>query len=173
MSNRKIAQDYMGNILTTRLGNSTIDAMSQVGRTLNASIPMSMLKTMSAYELANLVSQYQWKIDLDGSLIPTNMIALVFLKSGGGKDSSRNAIEKALKHGYDLIEESRNEKAIQKAKFLASEKDDSEENYEKYLKEMPPLTNAISTVEGLTVRLNTFQKDGIGMPSIYSGEFCS
>ena len=147
--------------------------MTQVGRTLNASIPMSMLKTMSAYELANLVSQYQWKIDLDGSLIPTNMISLVFLKSGGGKDSSRFAIEKALQHGYDLIEELRENKAIEKAKYIAEQKGDSEDEYEKHLKKLFPLKNSLSTVEGLTTRLNAFQNDGIGMPSIYSGEFGS
>lgn len=173
MNNRKISSDYLGEMLTKQVPNKIIDEMSQVGRTLNATIPMSMLDVMSAYELANLVSQYQWKIDLDGSLIPTNMVALVFLKSGGGKDSSRNAIEKAVQVGYDLVNELRYEKLVERAKAQAIEKDGDDTTYEKYLKKLQPLKNSISTVEGLTTRLNNFARDGLGMPSLYSGEFGS
>jgi len=36
-----------------------------------------------------------------------------------------------------------------------------------------PLKNSLSTVEGLTTRLNKFQEDGIGMPSVYVGELGS
>jgi len=123
--------------------------------------------------MANFASQFQFKFKLGASRIPTNMVGFLLAGSGASKDSTVSAQAKAMDPGYLVIEQHRRDKGIQRAKDRASAEDGDDSNWHKYFKEPQPLENAISTVEGLTNRLNNFASDGIGMSSVYVGELGS
>ena len=136
-------------------------------------IPLSMSSLIANYTLANFISQFQIKINLDGSKVPTNMVGFVLAGSGTSKDSTVNAQENAMNPGYMVIEEHRRESAQEAAQAKAEQTDGDTDQWRKYYKEPYPLTNSISTIEGLVSRLNSFASAGIGMGSVYSGELGS
>ena len=152
--------------------NINLSYLVDVSKDIN-SIPISMAVSFGIYSMANFISQFQWKINLGGSKIPTNTISFLLSGSGNGKDSTVNAQRKAMDAGYILIEGKREEANKERAKARAEEEDGDDSNWQKFYKEPLPLENSISTVEGLTYRLNTFSKAGLGMSSIYSGELGS
>lgn len=135
-------------------------------------IPLSMAAVFAQYSMANFASQFQWKINLDGSKIPTNVISFLLSSSGNGKDSTANAQEAALSPGYTVIEQYRKDVAMDRARAKA-EVEGEPESFMKHYKEPLPLENSISTAEGLTSRLNQFSSDAIGMPSIMVSELGS
>lgn len=137
------------------------------------SIPLSMSSLIANYTLANFVSQFQIKLLLDGSRIPCNMVGFVLAHSGASKDSTVTTQENAMSAGYNVIEQYRSDKAREQARARAMEVDGDESNWHAHYKEPFPLTNSISTIEGLVSRLNAFAKDGIGMSSVYTGELGS
>jgi len=132
-----------------------------------------MSSLIANYTLSNFISQFQIKINLDGSKIPTNMVGFVLAHSGASKDSTVNAQESAMNPGYMIIEQYRRDKAIDAAKAKAEQVDGDPSGWHTHFREPPPLTNSISTIEGLVSRLNTFSAADIGMASVYTGELGS
>jgi len=98
MNNKELAKDFLGSVLSEKKYNDTIESMVKVAKGMNNILPTSMLRMVAVYELANFVSQFQYKVEYGTSAIPTNVIGLVLAKSGFGKDSSKNAIQQSLRH---------------------------------------------------------------------------
>ncbi len=136
-------------------------------------IPLSMSSLIANYTLANFISQFQIKINLDGSKIPANMVGFVLAHSGASKDSTVTTQENALGPGYNILEAHREERARESARARAEQVDGDSSNWMPHYKAPFPLTNSISTIEGLVSRLNSFSSDGIGMSSVYTGELGS
>jgi len=153
--------------------NINLAYMIDTSKDINSGIPVSMATLIGLYSMSNFASQFQWKINLGGSKIPTNVIAFLLAGSGGGKDSTVNSQRKALDPGYVIIDQHREELSKERARSRAEEEDGDDTNWQKYYKDPMPLENSISTVEGLTFRLNEFSKAGLGMPSVYVGELGS
>jgi len=149
--------------------NIDLAYLTEVSKDIN-NIPISMAVSFGIYTMSNFVSQFQWKMNLGGSKIPTNTISFLLAGSGIGKDSTVLAQRKALDAGYAIIDQQREEITKGRARARAEQEDGDDSNWQKYYKEPMPLENSISTVEGLTYRLNEFSKQGIGMPSIFVGE---
>ena len=153
--------------------NINVRHLVNCSRDISSGVPLSMSSLIAQFSMANFASQFQYKILLGKSKVPTNVVGFLLASSGIGKDSTVFAQEKALNMGYMVIDQHRNEVAKQRAKDRANAEDGEDANWNKYFKAPQPLSNAISTVEGLTARLNNFARDGIGMPSIYVGELGS
>ena len=151
--------------------NINIAQLIDVPKSINTDIPVSMAALFAIYNMANFVSQFQFKILLDDVKVPTNTVGFLLASSGLGKDSTVTAQKQAMDSGFAMIESYREKKAQERAQRKAEE--EGEDNWQKFVKKPLPLENSISTVEGLVARLNTFSKDGIGMPSIYESELGS
>jgi len=137
--------------------NKTADKMSKI---LGEDIPFPMSLTIANYTMATFTGHFHLKIKLaEDNLIPCNVIAFVLAKSGAKKTSSMLKLEKALKGGYDVI----NEYRWDKAKRLAEDTDTD-------VTPPSPLSNAIATEAGMIQRLNDFAKEGVGLPSLYVDE---
>ena len=140
---------------------------------ISSGIPLSMASLIGNYTMANFASQFQYKINLGGSKVPTNVVSFLLASSGIGKDSTVFSMEKAMDMGYVAIDTHREELAKDSARAKAEMEDGDNSNWQQFYRAPQPLSNAISTAEGLTSRLNNFAKDGLGMPSIYVGELGS
>ncbi|RLA58187.1 MAG: hypothetical protein DRQ78_12480, partial [Epsilonproteobacteria bacterium] len=163
-----------GPIDLTKL-NINAQFLINCSKDISSGVPLSMSSLIAMYTMSNFVSQFQYKFRLGNSKIPTNMVGFLLAGSGASKDSTVSAQSKAMDPGYLVIEQHRRNEAIETAKnrAAAEEGDDGSGNHMKYFKDPLPLEVSISTVEGLTHRLNHFAKDGIGMPAIYVGELGS
>jgi len=150
--------------------NYNVRQLVNTPKAISSGIPLSMSALVANYQMATFASQFQNKIMLDSSKVPTNMVGFVLATSGLGKDSTVNAMEDAMAMGYAIIDQYREDKAREQAREKAETADGDEGNWMQYYKKPEPLSNAISTVEGLVSRLNRFARAGIGMPSVYVGE---
>ncbi len=153
--------------------NRNVQFLVNCSKDISSGVPLSMSSLIAQYSMANFASQFQYKILLGKSKVPTNVVGFLLAGSGIGKDSTVFAQEKAMSMGYMVIDQHRTDIAKQRAKDRASAEDGEDSNWQKFFKQPQPLSNAISTVEGLTARLNNFARDGIGMPSVYVGELGS
>jgi len=153
--------------------NYNMQMLINCPKAISYGIPLSMSAAIAAFQMANFASQFQLKLKLGNSKIPTNAIVFVLSGSGNGKDAAIGAMEKAMDFGYNIIQQEREKKARKAAEARAEQEDGDNSNWQKFYKEPQPLFNAISTVEGLTSRLNQFARDGIGMPSVVVSELGS
>ena len=154
--------------------NIHVQFLINCSKDISSGVPLSMSSLIAQYTMANFASQFQYKFQLGNSKIPTNLVGFLLAGSGASKDSTVSAQAKAMDPGYLVIEQHRRDAAQQTARDRAeAEGGDDSANWGKYFREPLPLENSISTVEGLTHRLNTFAKDGIGMPAVYVGELGS
>ena len=152
--------------------NINVQYLVNTSKAIN-NIPLSMSSLIANYTLANFTSQFQIRLMLDGSKIPLNMVGFVLAHSGASKDSTVTTQETAMSPGYNVIEEYRREKARKRAREKAEIEDGDDSGWARFYKEPYPLSNSISTIEGLVSRLNSFAQDGIGMASVYTGELGS
>ena len=150
--------------------NYNMQMLINTPKGISSGIPLSMSSLIAAYQMAQFASQFQIRLLLDGSKIPTNLVGFVLAGSGIGKDSTVYAMENAMHMGYNVIEEYRKGKAKEAAQAKAEQEDGDSSAWIRFYREPQPLSNSISTVEGLTSRLNQFSRDTIGMPSVYVGE---
>jgi len=154
--------------------NIHVQFLINCSKDISSGVPLSMSSLIAQYTMANFASQFQYKFQLGNSKIPTNVVGFLLAGSGASKDSTVSAQAKAMDPGYLIIEQHRKDAAVDTAKRKAEEQDGEDGTaWGKYYREPLPLENSISTVEGLTSRLNVFAKDGIGMPSVYVGELGS
>lgn len=138
-------------------GNKTAKQMADM---LGDSVPFTMSLAIANYTMSTFVGHFHYKIELArDNLIPMNVIIFVLAKSGAKKTSSMLKLEKALKRGYDVIQDYRLEKERQWA-----EENDTEP------RQINPLSNALATEAGMVKRLNDFKKEGIGCPALYVDE---
>lgn len=138
-------------------------------------IPYRMKVGLAISELMLFASQFRINIKhWNGSSIPINSIMFCIAKSGASKDSSLNATRKCFESGYDILNNIRNEQAIQRAiKEAEQEGYDAPELfafYKDFYFPPNPLFAAISTSEGFVQHLNDLSEDPIGAGYTYSGE---
>ena len=118
----------------------------------------------------------------DDALTP-NYYGILISPSGSGKDSSYNALLKACRTALKLVEETRSDELLNAAKTKALRIKLKEEptatletlDYSDYAPFIPDSLNTImsgdSTRGGAASLLNKFQKQSLGVPSIFMGEF--
>lgn len=172
---KSVIEDYLppkGRIEIDELNYCTHQLVNSV-KNIQSGIPLSMSSLFANYTLANFISQFHIRFDLNGTLIPVNYIGFLLSGSGNGKDSSINAQEQALEKGYNAIDHYRKEAEIARAKRQALEQEGDEAVWKQFYKQPLPLANSLSTVEGIISRLNKFKRDGIGMSSIVVSELGS
>ena len=116
----------------------------------------------------------------DDSLTP-NYYGILISPSGSGKDSSYNALLKACRTALKLVEETRSDELITKAKTKALRIKLKEEptatietlEFSEYAPFMQETLNTTmsgdSTRGGAATLLNKFQKEELGVPSIFMG----
>lgn len=172
---RKVIEDHLPSKGIIELDNLNYFVQQLVNSTKNIqnNIPLSMSTIFANYTLANFISQFQVRIDLDGSLIPVNMVGFLLSGSGLGKDSTITGQERAVEKGYNVIQRYRENIYKERATKTAEEKEGDPGMWRQFFKHPEPLQNSISTVEGLSKRLNNFKRDGIGMSSILVSELGS
>jgi len=160
-------------VIDTDKLNINLKYLCDTTKEINPDVPLSMSLVFALYNMSNFASQFQWKINLNGSKIPTNAVCFLLSKSGNGKDSTLNIQRKALSAGYVIIEQEREENAKEVARKISIEKDDDDSNWQKYYKQPSALENTVSTIEGMVSRLNMFAANGLGMPTVISTEIGS
>ena len=118
----------------------------------------------------------------DDSLTP-NYYGILISPSGSGKDSSYNALLKACKTATSMIEDTREEIIVNRAKERALKVKLREEpnatiedldysEYQPFLKDkLNTIMSGESTRGGIASVLNKFQQEPLGIPSIFMGEF--
>ena len=138
-------------------------------------IPRRMKIAIAISEIMLYTSQFRINIHhWNGSSIPVNSIMFCIAKSGASKDSSLKAARKCFTDGYAIINEYRQQAAINKAIEQARDagKDIPERfiSYKEFYIPPNPLFVAVSTTEGFLQHLNDLSSDGIGAGYIFSGE---
>lgn len=138
-------------------------------------IPYRMKIALAVSEIMLFISQFKINIKhWNDSIIPINSIMFCIAKSGASKDSSLKAARKCFAPGYKIINEMRNEAAIERAIETAREAGcDLPHKYAAYkdfLVLPNPLFVAISTTEGFIQHLNDLSNDKLGAGYIFSGE---
>lgn len=138
-------------------------------------IPYRMKIALAVSEIMLFISQFKINIKhWNDSIIPINSIMFCIAKSGASKDSSLKAARKCFAPGYKIINEMRNEAAIERAIKAAREAGcDLPHKYAAYkdfLVLPNPLFVAISTTEGFIQHLNDLSNDKLGAGYIFSGE---
>lgn len=118
----------------------------------------------------------------DDALTP-NYYGILIAPSGSGKDSSYNALLKACRTALNLVEDTRMTEVVNKAKERALQikrKDEPDATIEDLtMAEFQPfIKDPLSTIlsgdssrGGIATLLNKFQKESLGVPSIFMGEF--
>lgn len=139
-------------------------------------VPYRMKATIAVSEIITFASQFRRNVQLqDKTEVPVNSIGFVLTGSGQNKDSSVRYARKALKPGYELIEETRKQraitKAIEQAEAAGEEFPDQWESYKSYYRAPPPIFLAPTTMQGLVRHANDLNHLGLGASLIYTGEF--
>lgn len=138
-------------------------------------IPYRMKIALAVSEIMLYISQFRINIKhWNDSIIPINSIMFCIAKSGASKDSSLRAARKCFDNGYKIINDFRNNSAIERAKEMAREAGndipDRFAGYKEFYIAPNPLFVAISTTEGFIQHLNDLSNDKIGAGYIFSGE---
>jgi len=138
------------------------------------------------YVFTHLVGQLRPAINdpvySDDALTP-NYYGILISPSGSGKDSSYNALLKACRTALKLVEDTREDELLRKAKEKALRVKLKEEptatietlvydDYAPFIKDpLNTIMSGDSTRGGVASLLNKFQKESLGVPSIFMGEF--
>lgn len=138
-------------------------------------IPYRMKIALAVSEIMTFISQFRINIEhWNGSIIPINSIMFCIAKSGASKDSSLKAARKCFQKGYDIINEIRQQTAINNAIEQATNAGydipDKFAGYKDFYIAPNPLFVAISTTEGFIQHLNDLSNDTLGAGYIFSGE---
>ena len=64
--------------------NINLKYMVDVSKDISADVPLSMAVIFGIYNMANFISQFQYRINLNGSKIPPNVVGFLLSKSGAG-----------------------------------------------------------------------------------------
>jgi hypothetical protein len=144
--------------------NGELNALSlKLSEVLSADLPDTMSLTISNFTMCTFINHFNVRFEYsDGNYVPCNMIAFILAKSGAQKTSSVMTARSAFNKGCDVINAIRTEKEKERAENAVG--DDAE------LRPIAPLTNSLSTLEGMVQRLNDFKREGIGMPSLFVDE---
>jgi len=150
------------------------DTAKELTTLVDDDIPLSMALSIANYTMAMFAGHFHWKIKLaEDNIVPANALFFILAKSGAKKTSTVITMEKAIASGLHVINEKRWEvaKEVAKANFKPTGDDEADEAMLESLL-IPPvsLDSAISTEQGLFQKLNWFERDKIGMPSLYIDE---
>ena len=94
LQNAEIARDVIKDFLPgsnsmefDRL-NYCVQQLVNCTKNIQSGIPLSMSTLFANFTLSNFISQFQVRINFDGSAIPTNMIGFLLSGSGVGLSNS-------------------------------------------------------------------------------------
>ena len=176
---------------------STLDR-KRLPKTINIAIDLVTAKTAKFSDIGALMTTNYALSHIFGQLRPVindsvysadpltpNFFSILVSKSGSGKDAAYNAVMKACKNALSTIEASREEAVVERAKeralrVLRAEKPSSTmsdveyADYGQYLPKPLLLRTILSsdtTRGGMAVLLNKMQKESLGVPSAFFGEF--
>lgn len=144
--------------------NGELNPLSlKLSEVLSADLPQTMSLTIANFTMATFVNHFNVRFEYsEGNYVPCNMIAFILAKSGAQKTSSVMTARSAFDRGCGVINAIRTEKEKERAENAVGE--DAE------IRPIAPLTNSLSTLEGMVQRLNDFKREGIGMPSLFVDE---
>lgn len=130
---------------------------------------------MSLAHLVSYVSTFKRKILFNNLFYTINIFSTGFMRSGSGKDTSNNILNKIFEPYYDKVRKEIKdifiEEAINKAKEDGKAMATSSKVYSRYMSAFPDLTASISTSEGLVRNLNILDNLSVGSITLYSSEF--
>jgi len=172
METKKLLEDYV-KARTNSVG-SFPDVVQKGIDTISGEIPFKLKLAIVLAELITFTSHLRKSIRLyDDTLVPTNAIVFALSASGTSKDKSLSTLRKALRIGYEEIEDQRREFARTKAENLARLEGEGPEEWRKYYNEPKPLQAGLGTVEGLMHHFAEIGQNPIGAGSILSSEIGS
>lgn len=142
--------------------------------TISGEVPYRLKLAIVLSELITFASHTRKNIELyDGTIVPVNAIVFAASASGTSKDKALNAIRKALRTGYEKIEEQRDQFAEAKARKKARVDGDGEAEWRKFYTPPNSLQAGLGTVEGLIGHFANIEENPIGAGSVMSSEIGS
>jgi len=153
---------------------SVNETAMELTKLVDDDIPLGMSLSIANYTMAMFTGHFHWKIYLaEDNIVPSNALFFILAKSGAKKTSTVITMEKAIAKGLRVVNDKRKERAkeIAEENYVSTGDDETDAKALKAL--IPPpisLDSAISTEQGLFQKLNWFERDGIGMPSLYIDE---
>ena len=137
--------------------------VEKLASTLGDDIPDSMKRQIAIFGITSLMSG-KW---IRGALseddnFPVASVHFILAHSGAKKTSSMTTIFKALKGGFDYIENVRTQIKELKEKQIGET-----------LPKLEPYQITPSTITGIIRVLNQFKREGIGIPSLFADEIAT
>ena len=141
---------------------------------ISGEVPERLKLSVSLSELITFTSHLRKNIVLhDGTLVPCNAVTFALSGSGTAKDSSMNMVRRALKPGYDIIDQVRKDEARAKAEKMAMLDGKQKEEWLAYYEKPKDLQAGLGTVEGLLKHFHELETGSLGAGSINSSEIGS
>lgn len=143
-------------------------------QTISGEVPYRLKLSIALSELITFTSQLRKHIILhDGTLVPCNAIVFALSGSGTAKDSSMNMVRKALKPGYEILEEIRKEEAKSKAEKMALLDGKPKGAWLDYYEKPKDLQAGLGSVEGITKHFHALESGSVGAGSLNASEIGS
>jgi hypothetical protein len=150
--------------LTHEVVSATVDILPE-------DAPYNLRLSIALSELITLISHLRRSITLhDGTVVPCNAITFALARSGQAKDSSMNMIRKAFKQSYNIIEDYREQFAVQKAEEAAKADGANTDQWISYYTKPRALQAGLGTVEGLVQHFVHLEEGAIGAASVNTSE---
>ena len=139
--------------------------------TIAGEVPYRLKLSIALSELITFTSHLRKPIKLyDGTIVPCNAITFALAKSGVSKDSSMNMVRKALKPGYEIIDNYRKDLSKHKAEQAAVLDGKSITEWVGYYHKPKELQAGLGTVEGLIQHFADLEHGEVGAGFISSSE---
>ena len=139
--------------------------------TISGEVPYRLKLSIALSELITLTSHLRKNIMLhDGTIVPCNALTFALAKSGVSKDSSMNMVRKALKSGYEIINQYRKDLAKHKAEKVAILEGKTKEEWMNYYEKPRDLQAGLGTVEGIIHHFAELEQGEVGAGFISSSE---
>lgn len=140
-------------------------------KTISGEVPYRLKLSIALSELITLTSHLRKNIILhDGTIVPCNAITFALAKSGISKDSSMNMVRKALKPGYEIINQYRKDLARQKAEKAAVLDGKQKDDWMNYYEKPRDLQAGLGTVEGIIQHFADLEYGEVGAGFVGSSE---
>jgi len=139
--------------------------------TISGEVPYRLKLSIALSELITLTSHLRKPIVLhDGTIVPCNAITFALARSGVAKDSSMNMVRKALKSGYNIIDQYRRDLARHNAEKAAILDGKTKEDWMNYYSKPRDLQAGLGTVEGIIQHFADLEQGEVGAGFISSSE---
>ena len=172
MSTKKMLKEYLD---THKVFDSGVHSIITTAiNTVTGEVPYRLKLSIALSELITITSHMRKNIKLyDGTIVPCNAITMGLAGSGVSKDASLQAIRKALKPSYEVIETYRKDLARHNAEKAAILDGKTKEDWSAYYDKPRDLAAGLGTVEGLLNHFSILSKGEVGAAAINSSEIGS